>query len=66
MVAAKRKEVRNIYFEKYTSQSQWRWRLKAANHEIIASGESYWNESDCDHAINLVKSTTNLTPVKRL
>lgn len=54
-----------MYFEKYQSSGQWRWRLKAANHEIIASGESYVNERDCDHAIDLVKSTTASTPVYR-
>ncbi|APE27517.1 YegP family protein [Aurantiacibacter gangjinensis] len=52
-----------MYLEKYKSALQWRWRLKAANHEIIASGESYYNESDCDRAINLVKGTTASTPV---
>lgn len=53
-----------MYFEKYQSGG-WRWRLKAANHEIIASGEAYVNERDCDHAINLVKGTTATTPVYR-
>jgi uncharacterized protein YegP (UPF0339 family) len=52
-----------MYFQKYQQSSQWRWRLKSANHEIIASGESYWNESDCDHAINLVRGTNGTTPV---
>lgn len=52
-----------MYFEKYPTNGQWRWRLRSANHEIIASGESYWNETDCDHAINLVKGTTSQTPV---
>lgn len=55
-----------MYFEKYKNSSQWRWRLKATNHEIIASGESYWNETDCDNAINLVKGTTGSTPVYKL
>ena len=54
-----------MYFEKYQQSPQWRWRLKAANHEIIASGESYWNEADCDKAIDLVKGTTATTPVYR-
>lgn len=54
-----------MYFEKFQSGAQWRWRLKAANHEIIASGESYYNENDCDGAINLVKGTTATTPVYR-
>lgn len=52
-----------MYFEKYQQGGQWRWRLKSANHEIIASGESYVYESGCDHAIGLVKSTTTATPV---
>ncbi|MES2040066.1 MAG: DUF1508 domain-containing protein [Pseudomonadota bacterium] len=59
-----------MYFEIYSSTGllnnpsiQWRWRLKAANHEIIASGESYYNKADCQHAINLVKSTNASTPV---
>ncbi len=53
-----------MYFEKYKSGGEWRWRLKAENHEIIASGESYKNEKDCDHAIKLLKSTDANTPVK--
>lgn len=40
-------------------QNQWRWRLVAANNRIIAnSGEGYYNESDCLHAINLVKGSS--------
>ncbi len=54
-----------MYFEKYQQGSQWRWRLKAANHEIIASGESYVYESGCDNAIALVKGTNSATPVYR-
>lgn len=46
-----------MYYEKYKSGSQWRWRLRSANHEIISSGESYWNESDCDNAITINKSS---------
>lgn len=53
-----------MYFQKYQSGVQWRWRLRAANHEIIASGEDYWNESDCDAAIALVKSSSS-APVYR-
>ena len=38
-------------------RNEWRWRLRAANNEIIAdSGEGYRNKSDCLAAINLVKS----------
>lgn len=47
-----------MYFKKYRDQAQqWRWTLYASNHKKVAdSGESYWNEADCDHAIKLVKS----------
>jgi uncharacterized protein YegP (UPF0339 family) len=47
-----------------TTAGQWRWRLRAANNETIASGESYHNKQDCLHAIDLVKSTNKDTPVK--
>ncbi len=43
---------------------QWRWRLRAANNEIIASGESYRNKQDCLAAIALVKSANTNTPTK--
>lgn len=33
------------------------WRLRAVNHEIIASGEGYWNQSGCLNAIKLVQSS---------
>lgn len=39
-------------------QRNWRWRLLAANNEIIASGESYANKADCLSAISLVKGST--------
>ena len=63
-----------MYFEIYqqkastqsTGGSQWRWRLKAANHEPIASGESYHNKQDCLKAISLVQGTTTDTPVKEV
>lgn len=47
------------YYEIYRQQSQWRWRFKANNHEIIAHGESYWNKSDCLNAVNLLKGSYN-------
>jgi uncharacterized protein YegP (UPF0339 family) len=37
---------------------QWRWRLRAANGKIIASGEAYENKSDCLAAIDLVKEAS--------
>lgn len=43
---------------------QWRWRLRAANHQIVAHGESYVNRRDCEHVVQLLKSTTNYTAVR--
>ena len=38
------------------SQGEYRWRLRAANGEIIAdSNEGYIRRSDCEHGIDLVK-----------
>jgi len=42
---------------------QWRWRLKAANHETLAQGESYVNRRDCEYVVGLLKQTTFATPV---
>ena len=52
-----------MYFQLYESSGQWRWTLYAGNNKKIAnSGESYWNKTDCLHAIGLVKATST-TPV---
>lgn len=49
-----------MYFEVYRDiQGLWRWRLKAANHRIVASGESYYNRGDCLSAIGLVQSSSS-------
>ena len=53
-----------MYFEIYQSGTQWRWRLRSANHEIIASGEGYNNKQDCEHAVALLKQTNAATPVR--
>ncbi len=50
-----------MYYQVYRDRAnEWRWRLKAANHEPIAdSGEGYHNKSDCLAAIELVKSSSD-------
>lgn len=60
-----------MYFEIYQDSAglsvlsgQWRWRLKSDNHETIASGESYINKQDCLHAVELIISTNQSTPIK--
>jgi uncharacterized protein YegP (UPF0339 family) len=40
---------------------QFRWRLQAGNHRIIAnSGEAYHNRADCLSAIALVKGSATV------
>ena len=54
-----------MYFEIYKdAKGEYRWRLKAANHEIIAQGQGYTSKQNCQHAVDLVKSTT-ARPCKR-
>ena len=54
-----------MYFKLYRdAANQWRWTLYAANHAKIAdSGEGYHNKADCEHGIELVKSTSAATRV---
>ena len=43
---------------------QWRWRLVAANGEVVAdSAEGYVRKFDCEYAIGLVRSTSQSTPI---
>ncbi|OHV62615.1 hypothetical protein LCM4577_14010 [Mesorhizobium sp. LCM 4577] len=53
------------YYEIYKSGYEWRWRFKSNNHEIIASGESYWNKADCLNAIALVKGSKDAPVYER-
>ena len=46
-----------MYFEIYVSGTQYRRRLTAANHEVIANGEAYTSKQNCINAINLVASS---------
>jgi uncharacterized protein len=49
-----------MYFQVYRSgvlRREWRWRLRAANHEPIASGEGYRSKQDCIDAVGLVKAS---------
>lgn len=49
-------------FELYRDGSgQYRWRLKAGNGEIIASGEAYRNRQDAINAVSLVMDTDRQT-----
>jgi uncharacterized protein YegP (UPF0339 family) len=55
-----------MYYEIYRDgQGYWRWRLRAANHETLASGESYVNKADCTRAIVLVKGSNPAPVIER-
>ena len=40
------------------TQKQFRWRLKSANNEPLASGEGYTTKENCMKAISLVQSSS--------
>jgi uncharacterized protein YegP (UPF0339 family) len=54
-----------MYFKLYKdSAGYWRWTLFASNGRKIAdSAEGYYNRSDAENGINLVKATNSSTPV---
>lgn len=57
-----------MYFELYKdAKGEYRWRLKAANHVIIATGgEGYKTKQACQKGIDSVKKVTPETAVKDL
>ena len=49
-------------YEMYRDDSikrEWRWRLRATNGNIIASGEGYANKGDCRDIIDSVKGSAD-------
>lgn len=59
---------KNMYFEIYNdAKGEFRWRLKAGNHEIVATGgEGYKTKQGCQKGIDSVKKITADTEVKDL
>ncbi|QIM62640.1 DUF1508 domain-containing protein [Pasteurellaceae bacterium Orientalotternb1] len=57
-----------MYFEVYKdAKGEFRWRLKAGNHVIIATGgEGYTTKQACLKGIDSVKKVTSETDVKDL
>lgn len=52
-----------IYSRRTIKGRRWYWRLRAANREIIASGEGYNHRAGALCAIDLVRATGTLTPM---
>ena len=51
-------------FEMYTDKAgKCRWRLKAANGEIIATSEAYESEASCKNGIESVKKNAPVAEV---
>lgn len=47
----------NARFEVFKSKDGWRWRLRAANGRIIATGEAHTRERDAWRATRTVAAT---------
>jgi len=51
-------------FEIYTDKAgKCRWRLKAANGEVIATGEAYTTEAACKNGIASVKKNAPIAEI---
>lgn len=48
-------------FETYRAADGWRWRLVAANGEIVASGEAYSTHGKARRAVAMVQRLVALT-----
>lgn len=49
----------------WKEQTEWRWRLRAKNGEIVAQGESYTTKRACIEAIELVENSKG-APIEEL
>jgi uncharacterized protein YegP (UPF0339 family) len=45
---------KTMKFEIYKSSSGWRWRLRASNGKVIASGEGYKRRRGAERAVQLI------------
>ena len=57
----------STHFEVFKSDknSEWYWRLRAGNNQVIAvGGEGYKDKDDCLHGIDLVKRDAADAPVE--
>lgn len=63
MSTARLPALRELHFEIYRSSTEWAWRLRTGNGELIASGDSYVTREDCLYAIDVVRSTAQTTPL---
>ena len=51
-------------FEVYKDKArEWRWRLKGANNEIIATSEGYKEKAGCENGIASVKKNAPIAKI---
>lgn len=54
-----------MYFEVKTATNyQTYFVIKASNHQVLATSETYVNRADCLHAISLIKQNAFNAPTK--
>lgn len=53
----------SMYFEIVSNGSTYWWRIKGANHEIMATSEMLNSKQACQNAINVVKMGAASAPV---
>jgi uncharacterized protein YegP (UPF0339 family) len=49
-----------------TKAKVWRWRLRGANNEILASGEAFTSRPKCLHSVKLVRGKNTHIPIEVL
>lgn len=54
----------SIRWQKVRTDDGWHLRLKAANHEIIVSGENYTDQRSADNALRVIKQSVGLFNLK--
>jgi uncharacterized protein YegP (UPF0339 family) len=54
-------------FEVYKDKAgEFRWRLQAANNEVVATGEGYKSKASCLHGIDVVRKIAATAPINDL
>ena len=53
------------HFEVYRAEDGWRWRLKAANGRIVATGEAHSRKRDAERAIRTAAMAVHDTGLVR-
>lgn len=53
-----------MHFDVYRGEGrEWRFRLRADNNEIVATGEGYHYKKDCLDTIKVIKAGASSAPV---